>query len=595
MARTTRDIGPFRLRRTGDVEWTLEGARAPHRAFLSESLVDHLADDGREAGGTARQIMNVTELPDARLVVNTPDAHYGYGAPIGTVFASSSTLSLSVVGVDISCGMAVVATDLVRSDLDDHSVRRELMERIQSEVPMGKGERRDNGDLVRDFRALLLGGTSGLRQEVLSGLRLTPDAFEFEQDLSRLPDLWAHLPDAAIARGEETLGSLGGGNHFLELQSLEVLDPVVASAWGLRPDQVVLMIHSGSRSFGHGVASSYEAGSAHQFRARERAEQRVEEVLRGERVRRCRLERRQVHRDEFTAELDLASGRALILYRPRNASAPERPASEEPSELTWSVARDGDGRVFEESSVLDLSSILQEGSNLFDPRHLEHDLPYVVRPLPGSEVPAPGPSSRELAEGYWASVQAAQNYAVLSRTIMLYRASRVLADAFGEERVAPRLLYDISHNRVGVEEVDGQPLYVHRKGATRAFPGGHPELVGTRWWETGHPVVVPGSMGSFSYLMRARPEAHRSAHSVNHGAGRALSRARAKRELDEERETQRLDALDTLVFGASMDEMPGAYKDIDEVVRVCDAGGLSTVVARCHPLGTLKGDEDPDD
>lgn len=587
----TFSIGPFHLDRKGEVRWRLREARAPHRAFLSRPLIEHLAEDGHEDGGTLRQVRNVTDLPDTYGVVTTPDTHYGYGSPIGCVYASPSTLSLSVVGVDISCGMAVVATNLHQNDLQDPELRRQLLQEIQNEVPMGTGQARDNSDVVADFPSLVEQGVGGLRSNILERLQLTPDSFEFEQDFSNLEDFWTSIPDAAMQKGERTLGSLGGGNHFLEMQALDIRDPEVGRAWGLQDGQVVLMIHSGSRGFGYSIAQHYDQSSRELFRRRALLEKRAEAFVHDRRIERCRTERRQVEREEFDVEIHQARGRFTVTYHsPAGADKAYRETDEELAidhEQTYP-----DGRVEHrwQETCKELS-----GQKLaaFAPLHADRDLPFVRRPLEADTLPVG--RAGKLARGYWAGVRAAQNFAVLNRTIMLYRAIEVLGRHFGPNEVRARHLYDISHNNVQTERIGGQKLYVHRKGATRAFPAGHPTLQDTPWRKTGHPVLVPGSMGSFSYLLKAGPGARDALYSVNHGAGRQMSRRAAHRNLDRQVQTQKLRQMDTVVVGGSMDEMPGAYKDIDEVVDVLVRADVASVVARCHPLGTAKGDEDPID
>lgn len=589
--------GPYTLEKTGNVEWKLKEAASPHRAFLSDSLVDLLAEDGKEDGGTLRQIRNVTALPNTESVITTPDTHYGFGSPIGTVYVSPATVSLSVVGADISCGMSLVLTGLRKSDLGSREARLALMQEISTEVPMGEGIIRDNSDVVSDFKTLVERGVEGLRPNIKDNLKLSRSSFEFEQDFSKVSHLFDSIPNRALVMGEGSLGSLGGGNHFLELQYLEVLDPAIASAWGIHPDQVVVMIHSGSRRFGSEIANYYENESGLQFEARRRAEQQLSTRLHAERIARCRIERRNVTEVEFDASIDMEAGEIILSYTAPPEYVEKYRQTGEAEALLGSltdtqILKDGSMRqlIVERISGLDLST-----AEMFDPSHMEAELPFVLRPLEGYNGPEVPASARELAEGYWTAVQAAQNFAVLSRTVMQHRAVNVLNKHFGASKVDARLLYDISHNLVQVEPLGRRPMYVHRKGATRAFPAGHPLLKGTPWLDTGHPVVVPGNMGSFSYIMRASPTSARSAYSVNHGAGRALSRGAARRELDAGVEQAKLDAIDTVVVGGSLEEMPAAYKDIDEVVRVCVEGGLSSVVARCHPLGTAKGTDKADD
>jgi RNA-splicing ligase RtcB len=430
---------------------------------------------------------------------------------------------------------------------------------------MGKGLARDNSDVVTDERDLVMRGMGGLKDNIIRLLKLTPDSYEFEQDLSSTPELWDAVPKRAMG-GFGTLGSLGGGNHFIEFQSAEVLDPATAKAWGIEPDQLLIMIHSGSRKFGYEVAEHYMNGSRRQFVHRARAEDIRARLVHAARIERSRAERRDVPLSDFHSEIDDTAARILIRY-----TAPDGEV------VTWN----------EEVPGSDLAPF-------FDPRFVDDSvgLPYALNPLPGAEIAGLPREAIELGQRYWLGVQASQNFAVLSRTIMLYRAAEELVRLFGHDRVQPRLLYDISHNNVQVEKVDGRPMFVHRKGATRAFPAGHEALAGTPWAATGHPITVPGSMGSYSYIMKALPTAEASLYSVNHGAGRAMSRGDARRTLDLSEQQAVLAALDNVVVGGTLDEMPAAYKDIDAVVETCRRGGLCQEVIRCVPALTIKGDDD---
>jgi tRNA-splicing ligase RtcB len=203
------------------------------------------------------------------------------------------------------------------------------------------------------------------------------------------------------------------------------------------------------------------------------------------------------------------------------------------------------------------------------------------------------PGSRHYEE-YRNAVAAGGNYAIANRLIIGRVVGEAFARVFGSE---PELLYEISHNLVQEEshpDLFGRPVFVHRKGATRALPAGHPLLAGTPWARTGHPVLIPGSMGDTSYVLRPLPGASRSLYSVNHGCGRRKSRSAARREISQQAADRRMRDLGVLVNAGGrvpIDESPDCYKPAEEVIRAVTEGGLASVETRLRPIASIKGND----
>jgi tRNA-splicing ligase RtcB len=311
------------------------------------------------------------------------------------------------------------------------------------------------------------------------------------EDEGRRPDAdSAFVSERAKHRGKNQIGSLGSGNHFLEVQRVtELFDDAVADAYGLVPDQIVVMIHCGSRGLGHQVCTDYV--------------------------------------DRITEE-----------HAEFNAKLPD--------------------------------------DNL-----------------------AAAPAGSEVAEAYYAAMGAAINFAWVNRQLLTHRTRQVFERVFDREweTMEMELLYDVAHNiaKKEVHEVDGElrELYVHRKGATRAFPAGH-EAVPRAYREVGQPVLLPGSMGTGSYVLRGGANSMaESFGSTAHGAGRLMSRTQAKRDFDAEAVQADLEGRRIYVkaHGGSTvaEEAPGVYKDIDEVVAVSEALGIGDPVARTVPVCNIKG------
>ncbi|MBO0850674.1 MAG: RtcB family protein [Pseudonocardia sp.] len=460
----------FRLPRHGDM-------RVPGVVFVSHALLAGMGEDR-----SLEQVADVATLPGILgASYAMPDVHWGYGFPIGGVAGTDvdggGVVSPGGVGFDISCGVRLLAAGLHRSELPV----RELMEGLDRAIPRGAGKGavwplRGRGQLER----VLLGGS---RYAVEQG-RGVPRDLERCEDGGAVGDADPGRVSArAVERGLGQLGSLGSGNHFLEVQAVErVFDSDVASGFGLRPGQVCVMIHTGSRGLGHQICTDH-------VRAMERA----------------------------MPELGI--------------SVPDRQLACAPVRSAWGRA-------------------------------------------------------------YLGAMAAAANYARANRQLLAQAASRVFERCTGEPL---DLVYDISHNLAKVEEheVDGdrRRVCVHRKGATRALPPRHPELP-PELRELGQPVLIPGSMGTASYVLSG-VEGGGAFHSTCHGAGRARSRKQALRAVSGTELRDQLERDGIAVRGASArglaEEAPSAYKDVDAVVEAAEKAGLCRRVARLVPVGVVKG------
>lgn len=453
---------------------------APARLFGTPQGIEALEDT------VFTQLRNVASLPGVVApVVAMPDAHSGYGFPIGCVAAfdpdAGGVVSAGGVGFDISCGVRTLLTDL---DVQEVAAGRDVLaDALFARVPAGVGPGGGLRLADKDMDRMLDGGAAWAVKQ----------GFGEKADLERCEDggrLAQAVPEAVSPRARErlreALGTLGSGNHYLEVQSVEAIhDAKTATAYGLRPGQIAVSIHCGSRGLGHQVATDFMA-----------------------------------------AMLAEAPGHGLDLPDPELACAPI-----------------------------------------------------------GSAV----------AERYLGAMRAAANCALAGRQVITHHVRDVFTKLFPGCRL--RLLYDVSHNicRVETHRVAGRPkrLYVHRKGATRALGPSHPDLPPSLGG-VGQPVIVGGSMGTASAILTGGDAGEALAFSsACHGAGRTMSRKQALK-----RFSGRAAMRDLAERGISVrahdlrglgEEAPGAYKDIDDVVRTVHALGLATITARLRPLACIKG------
>ncbi|MED7931284.1 RtcB family protein [Nonomuraea sp. LP-02] len=427
-----------------------------------------------------QQVVNVATLPGiVRASYAMPDLHWGYGFPIGGVaatdIAAGGVVSPGGVGFDISCGVRLLAADLDRDHLAPRMNR--LLDRLDHVVPRG----------TRRGAVWHLAGPTQLEQVLCGGARYAVEqGHGVARDLERCEDFGA-VADAdvsqvgshAMERGLNQVGSLGSGNHFLEIQSVEeVYDEAVAAVFGLHRGQVCVMIHCGSRGLGHQICTDHV-------------------------------------------------------------------------------------RVMEKAM----------------PRH---GITVPDRQLACAPVDSPE------GRAYLGAMAAAANYGRANRQLLGEAVRQAFADLADG---GLDLVYDVSHNLAKIETHDGVRLCVHRKGATRALPPHHPDLPADLA-PAGQPVLIPGTMGTASYVLTGVPGGE-AFHSTCHGAGRTQSRHQAARSTTGRRLHEQLEAQGVVVRGATWrglaEETPSAYKDIDAVVTASEGAGLCRKVARLVPLGVVKG------
>ncbi len=454
--------------------------RVPGVIFASRSLLPET-----DVEPVAKQVANVATLPGiVEASYAMPDVHLGYGFPIGGVAATDvshgGVISPGGVGFDVSCGVRLLAADIDRREFA--RVGEKLMDELNRRIPHGGGPGGVWPKLTPGELDKVLGGGSRYVVEHGDGTQRDLDRCEDGGALDGASP--ARVSERARARGAGQLGSLGSGNHFLEVQEVdEVFDATAADVFGVHPGQVCVMIHCGSRGLGHQVCSDH------------------------------------------VQMMD----RAMARY---DISVPDR-------QLACAPVDSDEGR------------------------------------------------------SYVGAMYAAANYARANRQLLGTAAAAAFRWATGR---GLELVYDISHNLAKIErhQVDGETreLCVHRKGATRALPPGHPELPADLV-EAGQPVLIPGSMGTASYVLTGVPDGH-AFHSTCHGAGRRLSRHQAARTVSAKVLRDELERRQGILVRAASrrglaEEAPSAYKDVDEVVRVAEQAGLCRRVARLVPLGVVKG------
>jgi tRNA-splicing ligase RtcB len=459
--------------------------KVPARIYASDNLLELIFRDR-----SLDQLVNTAAMPGVvKRVLVMPDAHQGYGPPIGGVVPTrypDGVISPGAVGYDINCGVRLMASELmaeqVKGQLDD------LISALYRNIPSGVGE--GGGARNVSFREMDEVMTKGAAWAVKAGYGRPEDLERLEEGGAMSGADPSAVSDRAKKRGGPQLGTLGSGNHFIEIQEVEqVFDEKVARTFGLFEGQLVLQIHSGSRGFGHQVCTDY-----------------VQSLQ-----------------------------KAVKKY---NIQLPDR-------ELVC--------------------------------------------------APLNSPEGRE----YYGAMVAAANYAWANRQCMA-----ALARQSFEEVLAGRVknfdlytVYDVCHNVAKIEEhvVDGKKtkLCIHRKGATRAFGPGHPD-VRPIYRETGQPVLVPGDMGTASYVLVGTHEAMEESFGTScHGAGRTMSRSAARKKIHGATLRTELEQRGIHVRAGSMaglaEEAPEAYKDIDAVIEVVHGAGLARKVARMRPLAVMKG------
>jgi tRNA-splicing ligase RtcB len=477
------------LKKISEYEWEIPKSfradmRVPVRLFATRRLLEAVMDDN-----SLQQAVNAATLPGlVGQVVVMPDMHQGYGFPIGGVAATrypDGVISPGSIGYDINCGVRLLASQI------EYEAVRERMDEIASSLdqhcPSGVGV----SGLVRISEAELERVCVEGAQWALKQGYADPDDLLRTEEGGRLEGADpSKVSKRARERGRPQLGTLGAGNHFIEVDVVDqVYDPRAAQVMGLREGNLVVQIHCGSRGFGHQICSDYV--------------------------------------EDFQAAV-----------RRYNIRLPDR-------EL-------------------------------------------VCAPLNSPE-----------GQAYLAAMRCAANYAFANRQVLAHHARKAFEEVFAGKVRDWRLrqVYDIAHNMGKIEThlVDGQPVKVcvHRKGATRAFGPGAPGLP-PEYQDIGQPVLVPGSMGTASWvLVGTQASMEQSFGSTCHGAGRVMSRARAKKEVRGEKLRQDLEAEGIRVRAGSMaglaEEAPMAYKDVDAVVETVSGAGIAHKVARLVPVAVVKG------
>jgi len=436
-----------------------------------------------------RQLYDAACLPPAKKVLATADIHVGFGVPIGAVLGLEEAIMPPAVGYDINCGMRLLRTPFTKGEINTD----EIANSIARDIPLGEGM--SNLPLDRhSLEQVIYQGAAAvpmLAQKIRHRAWEAFDEQEFADDIKRieengqLPAEPGAVPKLAVEKGSDQIGTLGGGNHFIEIQAVQkIFDADTADFFGLSENQIVVMIHSGSRRFGYEVADQYMSIAA----------QRPE----------------------------MSQRRKMLSFLPTDC---------------------------------------REGKN------------------------------------YIAAMGAAANFAFVNRHIMGLLVRRCFNRMFGPTPMP--LLYDVAHNMAKQEKYEGCNMWVHRKGATRAF--GPAQMAASPFESIGQPIITPGSMGTASYLLVGTGNSEESLCSVNHGAGRVMSRTAATGRGRHGRSGEAL--ISDEKFKESMrgikliaadrrrikEEAPDAYKDIDEVVRIVTACGWAKAVARMVPLAVLKG------
>ncbi len=446
--------------------------RVPGRIFASEKILDDILKDE-----SLEQVINVATLPGIQQYsLAMPDIHEGYGAAVGAVFATDKNkgiISPGAVGYDINCGVRVLKTGVSYEDIKNRIPK--LTETFHKEIPSGVGR---GGKMRLNTKELDDVLERGVEAVVEWGYGTEEDLKHCESD-GRLDGADASkVSQTAKRRGSDQMGTLGAGNHFIEIQRVDkIFDPKAAELLGLAKDEVTIMIHCGSRGLGHQVATDY---------------------------------------------------------------------------------------------IRTMLGVLEK---------------YGIS-LPDKQL-ACAPFSSPEGQDYFAAMAGAANFAWANRQLITHNVRRVWEKVFNQKPNVsgqPLLIYDVAHNMAKIEEhtVGGKKkmVVVHRKGATRSFPG--------------QPVLIPGSMGTASYILIGQQKAmEQSFGSSCHGAGRVMSRTQAKKQVRGEDLKKELEAQSITIVAGSMsglaEEAPLAYKDVEEVVQIVHEVGLAKKVARMKPVGVVKG------
>ena len=427
-----------------------------------------LSDNLSEISEAIEQLKNVASLPSiVKAAYGMPDIHWGYGFPIGGVAAFSEIISPGGVGFDINCGVRLLKTKITYDKF--HRYIEAVIKEIYNLVPAGLGSTSKKFD-AKSFKKIV---ENGVKSVIEMGYGSQEDLEYIEDNGTITPASINDVSSTAIKRGREELGTLGSGNHFIEIQKVqEIYNERAAKILGLFKDQIVIMIHTGSRGFGHQIATDY-----------------------------------------------------IKLMRGLNKDLPDK------------------------------------------------QLVYA-------------PFKSDLGQKYYSAMNCAANYAFSNRQIITH----YIRKAFSQYSKVD-IVYDVAHNIAKVETHEGMKVIVHRKGATRALGPNHPE-VPDKYKEIGQPVLIPGDMGTASYVLVGTNENFAFSSSA-HGAGRVLGRRQALKKLTFNEVFSNLEKKGIIIKSKSkrtvIEEAPEVYKEIDKVVEITDTLNLSKKIAKLIPLGVIKG------
>jgi len=455
----------------------ISGMKADAVFYVKEEMLPQVTKDR-----SLSQLAQTAMLP--RLVspvVAMPDMHEGYGIPVGGIMVGDGLVSAGCVGMDINCGVRLLTTGVeYNPKIFTRALLFDLIRLLERAIPIGLG-----GEYKTEHPKLSLGKVvlEGSKQLAVSGYATDCDIEHTEEEGCIQGASVSALSDRALQRARRELGTLGSGNHFMELERVtQIFEPEIAETFGLIQNQLCFMIHSGSRALGHQTCLDY-----------------VGRFFRKEK--------------EFGIEV------------------PNRELASLPVES-------------------------DEGSQ------------------------------------YLSAMNGAINFAFANRQMMTDKFRSVFTTLMKAKGIAAdvRLVYDVAHNSAKWEIHRGKRVLVHRKGATRALPAGHADNP-RRYAKTGHPAFVPGNMATGSYVLVGTPDAVKTYYSVNHGAGRAMSRTEAKKTISQQEfEKEMGEVIYNKPFRVISDEAPAAYKDLDLVIRTLEEAGVTRRIARLEPLMVVKGD-----
>lgn len=476
------------LKKVRECVWEISGdykksMRVPGRIYLNDATIESLEP------GAIEQVANVACLPGIQQAsIGLPDIHFGYGFSIGGVAAFSArtgVISPGGVGFDINCGVRMLRTNLTEDEAKPKM--KELINTLFKNIPSGvgsKGKIRLKEGQIDDVL------NNGAEWAIENGYGWDED-LEYLEENGKMEEANSDkVSDKAKKRGIPQLGSLGSGNHFLEVQKIdEIFNEKAAKTFGVNPGEIAVLIHTGSRGCGHQVCSDY-------LRIMDKA------------------------------------------YKNHKIDLPDRQLACAPVDS-------------------------DEGINYFE------------------------------------AMSAAANYAWANRQMIVHWVRESFEEIFNKsaEDMEMDIIYDVAHNIAKKEThtINGRTMevFVHRKGATRAFGPGHKDIP-EKYRAIGQPVIIPGTMGTSSYLLHGTQTAMEETFgSTAHGAGRKMSRASAKKEFKGEEIQEYLASIGIEVKATSLpiiaEESPDAYKDVDEVIKTADTAGISKLVAKMKPLGVAKG------